>query len=164
VLLNDEMDDFSAAPGQPNAYGLVGGEANRIEAGKTPLSSMTPTLILNDEGELRMAIGSPGGSTIITTVLQIVLHVIDRKMGLADAIAQPRLHHQWLPDCVFVDPGQHRPKTLSALRSKGHCVEARRSIGNVHGVLLGSDGLFEAAADPRGEGEAAALTRPPAKP
>ena len=96
VLLNNEMDDFSIAPGVPNAFGLVGGEANAVGAAKIPLSSMTPTLVFRD-GKLRLVVGSPGGSTIINTVLQIVLNVIDRGMHIGDAIAAPRLHQQWLP-------------------------------------------------------------------
>ena len=157
VLLNDEMDDFSIAPGTPNAYGLVGGEANAIEPGKTPLSSMTPTLVLGPDQRLKLVIGSPGGSTIITTVLQILLHVVDRGMTLAQAIAQPRLHHQWLPDCVLVDRADQLSALTGALKAKGHCVKARPSIGNAHGVLVAPDGLLEAAADPRGEGVAGAL-------
>jgi len=163
VLLNDEMDDFSSAPGKPNAYGLVGGEANSIAGGKTPLSSMTPTLVLDEIGRLKLAVGSPGGSTIITTVLQIILHVLDRNMSLAQAIAQPRVHHQWMPDCVFVDRKAQLGSLVGALKGRGHCVKARRSMGNAHGVLVGKDGMLEAAADPRGEGHAGALVAPPSE-
>ncbi len=160
VLLNDEMDDFSIAPGAPNAYGLIGGEANAIAPGKTPLSSMTPTLVLDAKGRLKLAIGSPGGSTIITTVLQIILHVLDRDMPLAAAIAQPRLHHQWMPDCVLADRKDQIGDLIRALKAKGHCVKTRSSIGNAHGVLVDKNGRLEAAADPRGEGMAGALNVP----
>ena len=160
VLLNDEMDDFSAAPGTPNAYGLVGGEANSIAAGKTPLSSMTPTMVLDTNGRLKLAVGSPGGSTIITTVLQILLHVLDREMTLAQAIAQPRLHHQWMPDCILADRQQQIGDLISALKAKGHCVKTRSSIGNAHGVMVKNTDSLEAAADPRGEGVAGALKAP----
>ena len=160
VLLNDEMDDFSIAPGVPNAYGLVGGEANSIAARKTPLSSMTPTLVLSPDGALKLAIGSPGGSTIITTVLQIILHVVDRGMPLAAAIAQPRVHHQWMPDCVLADGEAKIGGLIRALKAKGHCVKTRSRIGNAHGVMVDKDGFLEAAADPRGEGVAGALEVP----
>jgi gamma-glutamyltranspeptidase/glutathione hydrolase len=157
VLLNDEMDDFSAAPGQANAYGLIGGKANAIVGGKTPLSSMSPTLLLNSQDQLRLVIGSPGGPTIITTVLQILLHIIDGEMNLAQAIAQPRLHHQWMPDCVIFDEGKLPGGLISDLKSLGHCLKGRSSIGNAQGVLVRKDGRLEAAADPRGEGLALAL-------
>ena len=160
VLLNDEMDDFSIAPGTPNAYGLIGGEANAIAPRKTPLSSMTPTLVLDSDGRLKLAIGSPGGSTIITTVLQIILHVLDREMPLAAAIAQPRLHHQWMPDCIMADRQAQIGDLIKALKAKGHCVKTGRSIGNAHGVLVDKTGQLEAAADPRGEGVAGALRAP----
>ena len=156
-------DSFSSAPGKPNAYGLIGGEANSIAGGKTPLSSMTPTLVLDSNNSLKLAIGSPGGSTIITTVLQVILHVLDRDMSLAQAIAQPRVHHQWMPDCILVDRKDQLGGLIGALKRKGHCVKARPSMGNAHGVLVGSDGMLEAAADPRGEGHAGALMSPKSK-
>jgi len=118
-LLNNEMDDFSAKPGSPNGYGLVGGEANAIEPGKRPLSSMTPTIVFNPEGQPILATGSPGGSTIITIVLQMVLNIIDFDMNIAEATAAARIHHQWLPDTVFYESGISQD-TLTLLRSMGH--------------------------------------------
>lgn len=118
VLLNNEMDDFSAAPGQPNAYGLVGGEKNSIAAGKRPLSSMAPTLVFKD-GEPFMATGAAGGARIITTVLQVIVNVVDRGMNIADATDHPRIHHQWLPDTLYYEPGlSEDAKRL--LEAKGH--------------------------------------------
>ena len=129
VLLNDEMDDFSIAPGTPNAYGLVGGEA-AIEPGKHPVVHDTDAGARSDQ-RLKLVIGNFGGSTIITTVLQILLHVVDRD-DARSSDRQPRLHHRWLPDCVLVDRADQlrRPPAPSA---KGHCVKARLSIGNAHG-------------------------------
>ena len=104
ILLNNELDDFAAKPGAPNAYGLVGGDANAPGPGKRPLSSMTPTIVLKD-GKPFLVTGSPGGSRIITTVLQVIVNVIDHSMTIAEAVAAPRLHHQWLPDEVLVERG-----------------------------------------------------------
>src|SRR5262249_19135851 len=104
ILLNDELDDFAAKPGAPNAYGLVGGDANAPGPGKRPLSSMTPTIVLKD-GRPYLVTGSPGGSLIITTVLQVILGVLDFHRDIAAAVAAPRIHHQWLPDEVLVEPG-----------------------------------------------------------
>jgi gamma-glutamyltranspeptidase/glutathione hydrolase len=153
VILNNEMDDFSAAPGSPNAYGLVGGEANSIAPGKTPLSSMTPTFVFRKSPagrRLALVIGSPGGSTIITTVLQIVTHMFWFGDDLATAIKRDRVHHQWLPDCVFVEPG--RAAHFSKILTKNYTVCAPRPIGNAQGVVLHPDGRIEARSDPRGEG------------
>lgn len=121
ILLNNEMDDFSAAPGVPNFYGLIGNEKNAIEAGKRPLSSMTPALLFKD-GEPFMAVGSPGGSRIITSVLQIIVNVIDRGMNIADATDHPRIHHQWLPDRILHDPDLSED-TQALLKAKGHKLE-----------------------------------------
>jgi len=121
ILLNNEMDDFSAAPGVPNFYGLVGNDKNAIAAGKRPLSSMTPTLLLKN-GEPFMAVGSPGGSRIITSVLQVILNVIDRGMNIGDATDQPRIHHQWLPDRILHDPDLSED-TKALLQAKGHKLE-----------------------------------------
>ena len=107
VLLNNEMDDFSIAPGTPNAYGLVGGEANSIQPGKVPLSSMTPTIVLRD-GKVRLVVGAPGGSTIITTVLQAILRFVDGGWSAPRAIAAGRIHHQWRPDALRVEVGALR--------------------------------------------------------
>jgi gamma-glutamyltranspeptidase/glutathione hydrolase len=121
ILLNNEMDDFSAAPGVPNSYGLVGGEKNAIAAGKRPLSSMTPTLLFKD-GEPFMATGAPGGARIITAVLNVIVNVIDRGMNIADATDHPRIHHQWLPDRLYFEPGLSED-TRALLEAKGHVLE-----------------------------------------
>ena len=121
ILLNNEMDDFSAAPGAPNAYGLIGGEKNAIEAGKRPLSSMTPALIFKD-GEPFMAVGAPGGARIITAVFNVIVNVIDRGMNIADAVDAPRIHHQWLPDQLRYEPGLGE-ETKAALAAMGHELE-----------------------------------------
>ncbi|MEQ9638543.1 MAG: gamma-glutamyltransferase [Alphaproteobacteria bacterium] len=153
ILLNNEMDDFAAKPGVPNAYGLVGGDANAIVAGKRPLSSMTPTLVMQD-GQVWLAAGSPGGPRIITTVLQILINLIDHRLGLGDAVAAPRIHHQWLPDKLFVEPGLS-PDTRAALREKGHDVVATRAWGSAQTVMRTADGFF-GVADPRRAGALAA--------
>ena len=152
-LLNNEMDDFSSKPGAPNGYGLIGGEANKIEARKRPLSSMTPTIILKN-GSPVLATGSPGGSTIITSVMQAVLNVVEWDMNAAQSLHAPRIHHQWLPDLVIVEPGIS-PDTVSILESMGHIFPkdeaghiARTTLGLVNSV--GRDGdWFVGAADPR---------------
>ncbi|MBV1932624.1 MAG: gamma-glutamyltransferase, partial [Porticoccaceae bacterium] len=136
-LLNNEMDDFSAKPGEPNAYGLIGGKANAIEPAKRPLSSMTPVIVFKD-GKPVFTTGSPGGSTIITTVLQTLLNIIDFDMNIAEAAAAPRVHHQWLPDKVFMERGIS-PDTLTLLEQKGHVLQASpRVIGRTQ--TISSDG------------------------
>ncbi len=146
-LINNEMDDFSAKPGVPNAFGLLGGEANAIQPGKRPLSSMTPTLVFKD-GKPLLATGSPGGSRIITAVLQQIINVIDFEMNLADSVSAPRLHHQWYPDSVFVERG-FSPDTLALLKAMGHNIATTRfSMGSVQAVMRTEDG-FAGAADPR---------------
>ncbi|MCG8503207.1 MAG: gamma-glutamyltransferase [Sphingomonadales bacterium] len=148
-LLNNEMDDFSAKPGVPNAFGLVGGEANAIEAGKRPLSSMTPVIVLKD-GRPWMATGSPGGSTIINAVLQMLLNVMEFDMNIAAATAAPRLHHQWLPDRVFIEPGIS-PDTVAALVAIGHQFGRPRILGATQTVMAGP-GVVYGATDPRRAG------------
>ncbi len=146
-LINNEMDDFSAKPGAPNAFGLLGGEANSIEPGKRPLSSMTPTLVFKD-GKPLLATGSPGGSRIITAVLQPIVNIIDFEMNLADAVNAPRLHHQWFPDSVAVERG-FSPDTLALLRAMGHnMVTTRFSMGSVQAIRRSENG-FVGTADPR---------------
>jgi gamma-glutamyltranspeptidase/glutathione hydrolase len=149
ILLNNEMDDFSAKPGAPNAYGLIGGEANAIQPGKRPLSSMTPTIVLKD-GKALLATGSPGGPRIITTTLQILLNVIDHEMNIAEATAAPRVHHQWLPDELRVEEGLS-PDTLAALKAMGHSVVEKNAMGSTQSVLKAENG-FHGAADPRRPG------------
>ncbi|NQV61796.1 MAG: gamma-glutamyltransferase [Alphaproteobacteria bacterium] len=151
ILLNNEMDDFSAKPGVPNAFGLIGGEANAIQGGKRPLSSMTPTIVFKD-GEPFLATGSPGGSRIITMVLQVLINVIDHGLNIAEATAAVRVHHQWLPDKLFVERGLG-PDTLELLRQRGHAPKVSRAAGSVQSVMrLANGGGFLGASDPRSQG------------
>jgi gamma-glutamyltranspeptidase / glutathione hydrolase len=154
ILLNDEMDDFAVAPGVPNAFGLVGGEANAVAPGKTPLSSMSPTIV-TENGKLRLAVGAPGGSTIITTVLQIMLNNLVYKMNVAESVAAGRIHQQWTPDKLSVDPWGFDPATLNDLRQRGHNIEQREYWGNANAIEQLADGTLQGAADPRREGTAA---------
>ncbi|MBA5778541.1 gamma-glutamyltransferase [Stappia sp. F7233] len=149
VLLNNELDDFSAKPGVPNAYGLIGGDANAVEPRKRPLSSMSPTIVFRD-GKPFLVTGSPGGSRIITTVLQIILNVVDHGMNIAEATAAARIHHQWLPDEIRVEEGIS-PDTVRLLESLGHKVAVKDTMGSTQSVLIAEDGL-RGAADPRREG------------
>jgi gamma-glutamyltranspeptidase/glutathione hydrolase len=146
ILLNNEMDDFSAKPGEPNGYGLLGSEANAIQPRKRPLSSMTPTLIVKD-GKPVLATGSPGGSTIITIVLQMVLNTIDFEMNIAEATAVPRMHHQWFPDILFVEPGVSID-TVRLLKKMGHKTKSSRTMGSTQSIMP-IDGNFYGASDPR---------------
>ncbi len=146
-LLNNEMDDFSAKAGVPNAYGLLGGEANQVEGGKRPLSSMTPLIVL-DGGRAWFATGSPGGSRIITTVLQMVVNVIDHGMNIAEAEAAPRMHHQWSPDLLQLESG-FSPDTIRILEARGHSVAATQwSMGSLQTVAW-KGGVFRGSSDPR---------------
>ncbi|MBD1855191.1 gamma-glutamyltransferase [Leptolyngbya sp. FACHB-1624] len=154
IVLNNEMDDFAIAPNTPNAFGLVGGQANAIAPRKTPLSSMTPTII-TENGKLRMAVGAPGGSTIITTVLQSILNVLVYEMDVRQAIAAPRIHHQWQPDRLNVEQRGLDPLTISDLQRRGHQIYQRGNWGNANAIVVRPDGGLEGAADPRGEGTAA---------
>ncbi|MBJ6761042.1 gamma-glutamyltransferase [Myxococcaceae bacterium JPH2] len=157
VLLNDEMDDFAAQPGVPNAYGLVTGEPNAIQPGKVPLSSMSPTLVFakDDPKRVLLAVGSPGGSTIPTTVIQVIGNVVDQGMDVTRAVAAGRLHHQYLPDELWVDKWGVEPATLSALEAKGHRIRRVDAWGDAEAVY--SDprtNLRYPASDPRNEGAA----------
>jgi gamma-glutamyltranspeptidase/glutathione hydrolase len=145
-LLNNEMDDFSAKPGVPNAYGLIGGEANKIEPGKRMLSSMSPTIV-KKEGKNFLVTGSPGGSRIITTTLQVVMNVIDHNLNILSAVAAPRIHHQWLPDELRIEEGLS-PDTVRILREKGHKIKQKSAMGASQSILI-DKGLFNGAADPR---------------
>lgn len=153
IVLNNEMDDFAIAPNTPNLYGLVGNEANAIAPGKIPLSSMTPTIV-TEQGKLRLAVGSPGGSTIITTVLQIVLNVLVYEMDAGAAVSAPRIHHQWLPDVLRVEPWGLDVATLQDLRRRGHKLQEQTPWGNANLIVVAPNGQLEGAADPRGEGAA----------
>jgi len=146
ILLNNEMDDFSAKPGVPNGYGLLGGEANAIQPGKRPLSSMTPTIVLKD-GTPYLVTGSPGGSKIITTVLQTVLNVVEFEMNIAEASSLPRVHHQWLPDTLLYESGIS-VDTLNNLRTLGHDPQLSPTMGSVQSVMK-IGGRFEGYSDPR---------------
>ncbi|MGD1938241.1 MAG: gamma-glutamyltransferase [Cyanophyceae cyanobacterium] len=167
ILLNNEMDDFAIAPGVPNLFGVVGGDANAIAPGKTPLSSMSPTIVTSAENpqQLEMVLGTPGGSRIITMVLQVFLNATVRGMSLDDAVGAPRLHHQWQPDMVFYDdPAQSRyepvrqrvpaiaPEILASLQQRGHELRGFFPVGNANILRRLSNGSVEGAIDPRGEG------------
>ena len=153
ILMNDEMDDFAAAPGVPNGFGLVGNEANAIAPRKTPLSSMTPTII-TENGHLRMVVGTPGGSTIITQVLQVILNVLEYNMDAGEAVSVPRIHHQWLPDELKVEPLGLDALTLTELQRRGHKIKQTKPWGNANAIVVTPDLTLEGAADPRGEGAA----------
>lgn len=153
VLLNNELDDFAAKPGVPNAYGLTGGAANAPGAGKRPLSSMTPTMMFKD-GKLELVTGSPGGSTIITTVLQLILDTVDFNMNIAEATEAPRFHDQLLPDVIFLEPG-FSPDTRSLLEKMGHQLKPRAAWGSAQSIAV-VDGWLAGAADPRQRGTLAA--------
>lgn len=153
VLLNNELDDFTAAPGASNAFGLVGFEANLPAPGKRPLSSMSPTILLKD-GKPILVTGSPGGSRIISTVLQVIVNVIDNRMDVAAAVAAPRLHHQWMPDEVRVEDG-FPAATLDALRAMGHRIAVPLGQTSANSILIDARG-FHGAPDPRTRGATAA--------
>ena len=153
VLLNNELDDFTAAPGAANAYGLVGFEANLPGPGKRPLSSMSPTIVLKDDKPV-LVTGSPGGSRIISAVLQVIVNVLDYGMDVAAAVAAPRLHHQWLPDEVRVEHG-FAEDTLSALRAKGHRVVEPLGQSSTNSIMVTANGVL-GAPDPRTRGATAA--------
>ncbi|MEQ9547352.1 MAG: gamma-glutamyltransferase [Marinobacter sp.] len=146
-LLNNEMDDFSAKPGVPNAYGLIGGEANKVEAGKRMLSSMSPTIVRKDDQNV-LVTGSPGGSRIITTTLQVILNVIDHGMNIQTAVSAPRMHHQWLPDEIRVEQGIS-PDTIRLLEERGHTVIHGSAMGAIQSIMVGEDGVLHGGADPR---------------
>jgi gamma-glutamyltranspeptidase/glutathione hydrolase len=153
VLLNNELDDFAAKPGVPNAYGLVGGDANAPGPRKRPLSSMSPTIVLKD-GRVFLVAGTPGGSRIITTVLQVVSNVIDHGMNIAEAVLAPRIHHQWLPDAVMAERG-FSPDTIRLLETLGHRVNVGSTSGSAHSIMRTGDG-WAGAADTRQRGTLAA--------
>ena len=151
-LLNNEMDDFSSKPGEPNMFGLLGNEANAIEAEKRPLSSMTPTIVLKNNRPF-LILGSPGGSTIITTVMQNILNVVLHDMNIKEAVSSPRVHSQWLPDMVFHEKNGLNKKTINSLKKMGHNIRIRSSIGEANGIMITKDGYW-GGADSRGENTA----------
>jgi len=146
MLINNEMDDFSSKPGTPNGYGLLGSEANAIEGNKRPLSSMTPTIIFKNN-EPYMVFGSPGGSRIITTVLQVALNVMDHDMNIAQAVHSPRIHHQWLPEVLMIESG-FGPDTERLLTEKGYKLYPSTTMGSVQAIMKEGD-YFYGSADPR---------------
>ena len=146
ILLNNEMGDFSAKPGSPNAFGLLGKEANAVEPMKRPLSSMTPTIVFKDDHPFLIT-GSPGGSRIITTVLQVILNIIDHKMNIAEATHAHRIHHQWYPDLLYHE-NYFSPDTKLLLEEKGHTLKQRAAMGSAQSILIKKDRL-EGASDPR---------------
>ncbi len=148
-LLNDEMDDFSVKPGFPNMYGLVGGEANSIKPGKRMLSSMTPTIV-EKNGKLLLVLGSPGGSTIPTTVFQVVINVLEYGMGIDQAVDAGRFHHQWYPDWISFEKNAIDSLVFDKLKEMGHSLKERPAIGSVNAIMILPDGKKASAADKRG--------------
>ncbi|SVA72056.1 uncharacterized protein METZ01_LOCUS124910 [marine metagenome] len=153
-VLNNEMDDFSAKPGTPNQFGLVQGENNAIAPGKRMLSAMTPTIVLDPEGSLRMVTGTPGGGTIITTVFQTISNVLDYQMNVVEAVSAPRVHHQHLPDQIFYESGGLDAATVRSLEVLGHTVFERQGTSGDVQMILVEDGLLSAWSDPRRGGRA----------
>ena len=153
-LLNNEMDDFSAAPGVPNLYGLIGSQANNIQPEKRMLSSMTPTIV-EKNGHLSMVMGSPGGSTIITNIYQIFLNVTAYGMTMQEAVEAGKVHHQWLPDKLFHEKGAISDEAMKKLLEKGHLLEERPPIGSAQCIRVLADGRLEAGVDPRRDASAA---------
>lgn len=152
-FLNNEMDDFSAKPGVPNMFGVTGGEANKIEPNKRMLSAMTPTIVEKDN-QLFMVVGSPGGSTIITSVFQVILNVIEHDMGMQQAVNAKRVHSQWQPDAIIPEYKAIREKDSLKLVKMGHVFQSRKAIGRVDAILVRPDGRLEGGADPRGDDRA----------
>lgn len=145
-LLNNEMDDFSSKPGVPNAYGLIGGKANRIEPGKRMLSSMSPTIVMKD-GKNFLVTGSPGGSRIITTTVQVIMNVIDHGMNIQSAVSAPRIHHQWFPDEIRIEEGISSD-TIKLLQAMGYKLVIKNAMGASQSIMI-KDGIFYGGADPR---------------
>jgi len=151
IVMNNEMDDFAALPGAPNAYGLVQGDANAIAPGKIPLSSMSPTMVMKN-GRLFMVIGSPGGPRIITTVLQVIVNSVDFQMDVKEAVDARRIHHQWLPDSLLIEKGRLGPMAAARLASRGHRIKSYVLPCNAQAIMVLPDGTMEGASDPRGIG------------
>jgi gamma-glutamyltranspeptidase / glutathione hydrolase len=153
ILMNDEMDDFAARPGQPNMFGLIQGERNAVGSGKRPLSSMTPTIVLRKDGTFWFGLGARGGPRIISAVLQSVINVIDHDMDIQRAIDAPRVHHQWLPDELVFEPYGISPDTLALLSEMGHKFAAKPEyVAAATGVMLDDKGVRLGAVDVRSDG------------
>lgn len=150
-LLNDEMDDFNTAPNRPNSWGLVGGAPNMVEPGKRPLSNMTPTIVLDADGKVLLVLGSRGGATIITQVLQVLVNVLDHRMDLRAAVAAPRVHHQGLPDSLRVDRNGFAPAVLDSLRAMGHGIRIADPGGDIEAIMRTATGWI-GVSDPRSGG------------
>jgi len=159
VVMNNQMDDFSAQPGVPNLFGLVGAEANSIQPGKRPLSSMTPTIVRDENGENRIALGAAGGPKIITAVFQTLLNRLEFGMSLSDSVAAPRIHHQWKPGSVALEKFGFPFEIRQALKKAGYDVQEGPRLGVVHAVEKLPNGRVVGAPDPRGEGTAVAAVQ-----
>ena len=157
-FLNNEMDDFSSKPGVPNMFGLLGSEANSILPGKRMLSSMTPTIVEKNK-KLYMILGTPGGSTIITSVFQTILNVYEFGMGMQESVNAPRFHHQWMPDSVIFEPKQFDSLLISDLSNKGYNIEEKfsRIIGRVDAIMIDENGIITTGSDPRGDDHSSTL-------
>ena len=149
-LLNDEMDDFSAKAGAPNLYGLIGSKANEIQPNKRMLSSMTPTIV-EENGKLKMVVGTPGGSTIITSVFQVVLNTLEMGMNMQQAVEYPRFHHQWMPEKITAEPKRFSEEQQIRLQTKGYTFAPVSAIGLVEGILVLPNGNLQGGADSRGD-------------
>ena len=150
-LLNNEMDDFAIKPGVPNLYGLLGGDANAVGPFKRPLSSMSPTIVLKD-GQVYLVLGSPGGSRIITTVMQVILNVVDQGMTIREAVDAPRVHLQWIPDELRIERNGLNADTVEKLTAMGYKVQVRGNMGDVNAIMVDpKTKLFLIASDPRNE-------------
>jgi gamma-glutamyltranspeptidase/glutathione hydrolase len=152
------MDDFSSKPGVPNMFGLIGGKANSIASQKRMLSAMTPTIV-EKNGKLAMIVGTPGGSTIITSVLQTILNVYEFNMDVQSAVTAPRFHHQWLPDVVVFEPKRFQKSFIDSLQAKGYNIKEQftRIIGRVDAIQISDDHEITTGADPRGDDKAVHL-------
>jgi gamma-glutamyltranspeptidase/glutathione hydrolase len=153
-VLNNEMDDFSAKPGTPNQFGLVQGENNAVGPGKRMLSAMSPSIVVDPDGSLKMVTGTPGGSSIITTVFQTISNVLDYGMNVVQAVNAPRVHHQHLPDQIFYERAGLEPATTLALRGLGHTLMERSGVSGDAQMILVEGGVLTGWSDPRRGGRA----------
>ena len=154
LVLNNEMDDFVARPGEPNFFGLIGSEANSVAPGAVPLSSMTPTILRSPDGAELIAVGASGGPFIISSTMQVIINIIDFKMDVSDAVSRPRMHHQWQPQVLFLEEGIPQDVHF-LLQAKGHHTQQKSFYSSVQ-VVRKKGGRFEGASDPRKGGQPAA--------